>query len=863
MTTALFKNINLKNNNLFMKYMPGKTASILVFLILPIFAYADSSRANSNDNSSGYVFDTTLLKGSGLPVDDVINYVSTDKIKPGNYSVDVQLNGLFLFHDNIVFKIHNGSTQPCFSRKQIQLIPLKNKIKQELGECNFLPDIVPNVSINTDMRKMLVEIGLPEIVLAKEPRGYVSPDDLDDGETMLLSNYSINQYYSRFTEAGSGSYKSTWIGLNNAINFGRWQLHQQGTWSHSDPGTTQWSTNRAYLQRAILPIKSNLIVGDNYTSGSFFSGFAFRGISLSSDDRMLPQSQQGYAPIIRGVAKSNAKVTISQGKAVIYESTVPPGNFEINDLYPVSYSGDLSVTIKEADGSVNVFTVPYAAGPESVREGMYKYSAIAGHSRYVGDSDPFAELTVQYGLSNNITTNFGSRIAEGYLSGVMGGVYSSELGAFGLDTTFSQANLPDGDQTGWMFHASYSKRIVPTNTTIAIAGYRYSTAGYRDLSDVLGLRKAWTENNLNWTSTTLNQSSRFEISVTQDMDILGSLWVSGSTQAYRDGRSNDRQYQFGYNKQFANGISFNASIARTRYSEARNNYIDGGIGYDNYINNYYSSTQQTLSSVSISIPLGRNQQNTLSSTYTQQNGVGSTLQSTLSGLMSTNQPINYGLTYAHDYANNQSVGGTLQTSTSFGSVQGTLSHAKSYSQGSAGLQGAIVLHKDGVTLGPYLGDTFALIEAKGAQGAKVVGSQNTTVDRFGFALSPSIAPYQYNNVALDSSEINKNAEIVSGSQRIAPMVGAMVRVKFSILHGYPMLININYNKPLPLGATVYNNKDNPVGTVGQNNQAWVRNDKLEDNLIVKWGNNYSCNLHYRISDADKDVPIIKTQGECK
>ena len=78
-----------------------------------------------------------------------------------------------------------------------------------------------------------------------------------------------------------------------------------------------------------------------------------------------------------------------------------------------------------------------------------------------------------------------------------------------------------------------------------------------------------------------------------------------------------------------------------------------------------------------------------------------------------------------------------------------------------------------------------------------------------------------------------------------------------------MLININYNKPLPLGATVYNNKDNPVGTVGQNNQAWVRNDKLEDNLSVKWGNNSSCNLYYRISDTQKDDPIIKTQGECK
>ena len=90
-----------------------------------------------------------------------------------------------------------------------------------------------------------------------------------------------------------------------------------------------------------------------------------------------------------------------------------------------------------------------------------------------------------------------------------------------------------------------------------------------------------------------------------------------------------------------------------------------------------------------------------------------------------------------------------------------------------------------------------------------------------------------------------------------------MRVKFSVLHGYPMLINIGYVEDLPIGATVYNKQNNPVGTVGQNNQAWVRNDKLSDNLIVKWGGNNSCTLHYAISEPEENAAIIKTRGECK
>src|SRR2546427_6992467 len=91
---------------------------------------------------------------------------------------------------------------------------------------------------------------------------------------------------------------------------------------------------------------------------------SFRGIRLNSDDRMLPDSQRGYAPVVRGVANTNARVTITQNGIKLYETTVAPGAFVINDLYPTGYGGDLQVSITEANGAVRSFAVPYAARSE-------------------------------------------------------------------------------------------------------------------------------------------------------------------------------------------------------------------------------------------------------------------------------------------------------------------------------------------------------------------------------------------------------------------------------------------------------------------------------------------------------------------
>ena len=88
----------------------------------------------------------------------------------------------------------------------------------------------------------------------------------------------------------------------------------------------------------------------------------FTGLNLASDERQLPPNLQGYAPEIRGLAKTNAKVTVKQSGRIIYETTVPAGPFNIQDLRS-SVRGTLDVQVEEQDGSISTFQVNTANIP--------------------------------------------------------------------------------------------------------------------------------------------------------------------------------------------------------------------------------------------------------------------------------------------------------------------------------------------------------------------------------------------------------------------------------------------------------------------------------------------------------------------
>ncbi|SQB21896.1 fimbrial usher protein [Citrobacter koseri] len=123
-------------------------------------------------------------------------------------------------------------------------------------------------------------------------------------------------------------------------------------------------------------------MGDSYSSNDLFDSLRFRGVSMGTDMRMLPDSQQGFSPIVRGVAQSNALVKISQNGQVIYQKNVSPGPFEIADILPTGSGGDLNVEVIEADGRTSSFIVPFSSVPNMLQEGIGKIWSVAGGSAH-------------------------------------------------------------------------------------------------------------------------------------------------------------------------------------------------------------------------------------------------------------------------------------------------------------------------------------------------------------------------------------------------------------------------------------------------------------------------------------------------
>lgn len=158
-----------------------------------------------------------------------------------------------------------------------------------------------------------------------------------------------------------------------------------------------------------------------------------------------------------------------------------------------------------------------------------------------------------------------------------------------------------------------------------------------------------------------------------------------------------------------------------------------------------------------------------------------------------------------------------------------------------------------------MGDTFALVEAPGAEGARVGSGQGSTVNSGGYALVPSLTPYRYNNVTLDGSAMNTNAELQESQRRVAPMAGAAVKLRFATLAGYPLLITVSGKETLPVGTSVIDDRGRVVGMVAQGNQVYARVEGEQGRLTLEGGD---CSLPWKLNEQQRTEPLIALTLAC-
>lgn len=853
----------------------GRRSLLSIFLVGYLIGGNNSADANDHVNNDGeYIFDQALFRGQSDHQIKLLERLSEkEDILPGFYKVDVFVNKQIIERMDLKFvEDQQKNISPCFDLVAIEKLGISEQIliniKKQQDQCVLLSNYIQSSSIDFNFEKLRLDISIPQNDMHNIPRGYVNASQWDAGESIGFINYLGNYYHTSYQLQGhSQTQSAAYVSLNGGVNIGKWQYRQQSNINYSPEIGTKWTNIRSYISRPIEPIQGVLTLGQTYSSGKFFSGLSFNGLSLSSDERMLPDSLRGYAPTIQGIAKTNANVSILQNGKEIYQTTVAPGAFKISDLYPTNFNGDLIVKVREADGTISQFSVPFSAVPESLRLGASRYNLDVGKTRDIGEDTFFSNLTYQRGISNSVTLNSGLRLADGYQAGLLGGTYASHIGAFGANLTYSRASLPDENIiTGWMTNLTYSKTFQPTNTTVSLAGYRYSTEGYRDLGDVIGLRNSY-KHGYRWESSTYQQRSRFEITLNQSLGDYGILFLSGSAQNYRDGRDNDVQAQIGYGKAFQNGLTLNLAVMRQHYA------------YDNIINNRFDeidsklldNRQDTSVNLSLSFPLGRYKKANLPNldlAYSHSENAKEFYQSTLSGSLTQDQSLNYAVGLSHDRNMQVTTWNTNLNKRLDNSNLGlNASMSDNYWQVSTNLQGALAVHSGGITFGPYLGETFALVEAKGAEGARLFNGQGTRINHQGYALIPAITPYRYNNISLEPKGISDRVEIETNDQRIVPYAGAAVKVMFKTRMGYPLLIQakLDADEFVPLGADVIDSQNNVIGMVGQSGQMYVRTPAKQGVLTVKWGeeSDQKCDVHYQLNDELLKQTIIRLEETCK
>ncbi|WP_445224724.1 fimbria/pilus outer membrane usher protein [Erwinia sorbitola] len=783
-------------------------------------------------------YNPVFIHGSGV---DVGRFSEGNKIDPGVYSVFVIVNQKSLGKYNVTFKDIEGSSsaQPHFTLKELNQIGIRlnanndqssQLVDEKTDEYFSIKQVIKKSAVHYNSGDYELSITVPQVNIINRPRGYIDPNRWDAGVPTIFLDYNSNMYRG-FTGAKHGERLKNVIytgnlGMKAGINLKGWRFRKRMNVNLSSRGESYTQNLVGYAQTDITRLQSQLTIGDSNTRGEVFDSYNIRGIVLQSDERMLPEGLRNYVPILRGVAETNAKVTIIQRGQTVYETVVPPGPFELSDIGAMGYGGDLQMTITESDGRVRNQSIPFSAPPMLLHQGVSLFSFSAGELREdsLRKNPKIMQGIYQYGVGNMYTLYGGGQFAENYYSLALGNAFNTPIGGFSLDVTNATSKLADNKKkTGTSFRVGYSRYMEATDTDVTLAAYRYSTEGYFTFREA-SMERYYRRNIL---ETDYRAKERVSMTIGQRLINDAYLNFTGSMYKYWDHRSGTRQYSVTYNKS-EKYFSYSLTAMRSKNNNRENE------------NTYM---------LSFSIPFGGGYTkkpvfNSLYTSLTHDEGKGTSLQVNANGSQGEMSELTYGIgatteSKRHNNGAQQSVSGNAFYRSPLGNFGITASaDSKSTNQVSLSASGSVVGHQGGVTVGPPVGDSpFAIVSVPGGKGAKILNGYGAEVNSSGYAIMPSLTSYRENTISIDTRGLPGTVDVLDSESTIVPRAGSAILVNMKTIVGSPyiLIVRRSDNSYLPIGTELFDMNGVSQGIIGQGGMAFVRGwDPTINVLRAKW-----------------------------
>lgn len=811
----------------------GKLARIQVpGLCICLVLGGSSTLAGASDDIQ---FNADVLDVHDRQNIDLSQFSQGSYIMPGTYGMVVHINKSDLPEQQIPFyppEDDPKGSRTCLNKALVEQLGLKEGVLKDLrwwhqGEC-LDESSLTGMEVRGDLSTSSLYLNIPQAFLEYTADNWDPPSRWDEGVPGVLFDYNLNGQTRHQQKPGMQSYSLSGNGTAGA-NLGAWRLRAdwQTRLDHQsrsgEPTRSSWDWSRYYAYRALPKLGARVTMGEDYLSSDIFDSFRFAGASLVSDDNMLPPNLRGYAPEVTGVARSNAKVVISQQGRVLYETQVAAGPFRIQDIND-AVSGQLDVRVEEQDGSVQEFRMDTASIPYLTRPGSVRYKVAAGRPsdwRHHSRGPLFGTGEFSWGVSNGWSLYGGALAGGDYDAFSLGGGRDLMVfGALSFDATRSYARLPQqGALSGGSYRLSYSKNFDEYDSQVTFAGYRFSEKGFISMGEYLDARY-----NGSGSRYTGNGKEMYSILFNKQFRDWGlSSYINYSHQTYWDRPANDR-YNLTLSRYFDIGRFHNLSLSLSAYR------------------NEYNGTKDDGAYLSVSVPWGDNA--TLS------------YNTTLDRSDMTHRVGYYDRIDEHD--NYQLNAGTSRSGVN---ISGNYSHEgdaarmsvnTSYQEGSYTAVGMSM--QGGVTVTAYggaahrvgmPGGTRILIDTLGVADVPVRGyGKSSLTNSWGKAVLGDVNSYYRNKVSIDLNQLGDTVEATKSVAQATLTEGAIGYRTFEVISGEKAMavIKLVDGSAPPFGATVLNGRKQETGIVNDGGNVYLSGINPGETMTVHWDGHAQCQI---------------------
>ena len=791
-------------------------------------------------------FNTDVLDLTDRTNIDLSQFARSGFILPGTYSMVVQINTQAVAEHSVTFYPPDNDpkgSQACLSPVLVEQLGLKASEAAKLtwwkgGQCLDIQGL-PGMEVSADLATATLDISLPQAYLEYSAINWDPPSRWDEGVPGLLIDYNMTAQSSYRKNDGTRNNLSGNGTLGG--NAGAWRLRAdwQGRLDKDRDGgargqTLEWS--RYYAYRAVAALQARLVVGEDYLYSDLFDSFRFTGAALKSDESQLPPNLRGYAPEVVGVAKTNAKVIVSQQGRVLYETLVAAGPFRIQDLSE-AVSGTLDVRVEEQDGSVHKFQINTAGVPYLTRPGQVRYKLAMGRPsnlQYDADGNFFGTGEFSWGISNGWSLLGGGITDNNYRALSVGaGRDLLAFGAISLDVTQSHANVWNETLSGKSYRLQYSKNFERYDSQVTFAGYRFSEKNYLSMSEYLDARHYGMNGELGGRGF-YNQDGEYSedwkpiggskalytVTVNKQFRDLGAtVYASYNKQTYWE-RPATQRWNLSVSRYFKVGTVKNLSLSLNMYRTQEYQYKDNGMA------------------LTVSLPLGPT--GTLSLDANRAAGDNS---------------------FSTRYSDRLDERNNYQVSASDKSASGYLSHmgdqadidlSASTQQGnnrtlSASVRGGGTLTPHGAALHRIngTGGTRLMVDTSGVPDVPVRGyGTSTRSNTFGKAVISDIGSYQRTAASVDLENLPSNVEATQSVTQLTLTEGAIGYRTLEVIAGEKAMavLRLPDGSSPPFGATVKNMKQQDTGIVNDGGNVYLSGIQAGEQMVVRWGGDERCIL---------------------